>query len=1030
MTRLARAAAASTLLLAASSPVQSDTLQAVVHPVTNTPMALETTPRIGHDGISLVVTYTSRSTATAAGDIFYQRVTAGGVPMGAPEQITNSLTDDRLNDSYESYVVYTALQAATTGVIRIYDIRSGGTVDLMPAPDTVREARIHGNLVAWIQGTTGQTRVELADLTWPVLDSISLSGANPALAVEIGERYVVWEEVSGGNQDIWAYDLWSGTRLPVSTDSGANEQSPATHGDYVVWRHVAGSNTSIRARNLTLGTPPFDIADPGAVVQNPSIHRDLIGYESHQNGTDFDVYVYRLSDGTTHRLTNGPGDDILNDVFGDLVAFVDVGATQSDIKIAHLTFVSEPCAGQGGDTDADGACDDADNCPALANPDQADADGDGIGDACDADSAPCAAGNVLIADMTVGHVRRIAGSGTAGWSGDGGPARDASLSQPHDAFVDRAGHLWIADSGNHRVRRVDAATGVITTFAGNGTAGSAGDDGPALDAELNDPRFVTVDGAGNLFISETAGGRIRRVDAQGVITTVAADLLVPGGIAFDTAGDLYVVEVARNRVLRIAAGPDGLVTGAADETITAVAGSGVQGFAGDGGPALAARFSAPEDLGFDAHGDLFVVDRLNGRVRRIAAGVDGRVTGAGDEIVSTVAGGGAATGDGGPAVDAQLDLPRGLAVDRSGHLFISEANALRVRRVDAATGLISTAAGGGTGTGDDIPAVTAALGTPRGLATDAAGNLYIPQLGGVVLAVRLSPATVDAVAPTTRFSQAPDPASGWSHTPVTVTLSAQDDVNGCGVASVHYSAGGAETAVPGAQATLEVAAEGATDVSYFAVDVAGNAEAPSTATVRLDFTAPEITIGAPGDGAAVLLNQTLTADYSCRDALSGLESCSGPVPAGSALDTSTPGPRSFTVSAADVAGNTASATHEYAVRYGFDGFLWPLVNLPQQNRGRAGRVFVVRFRITDADDAPIGDAAAIAGLAVVPAQCGTAASDVAEEETPLDVDRLFYNPFTGVWIFLWNTHRSQAGCWTLEVRLADGSVHAAGFTLF
>jgi sugar lactone lactonase YvrE len=368
-------------------------------------------------------------------------------------------------------------------------------------------------------------------------------------------------------------------------------------------------------------------------------------------------------------------------------------------------------------------------------------------------SLTCSEGGHL-EGLAPGHVRTSAGTGTGGWAGDGGVATAALLNLPNGVAVDGRGNLNIADSGNHRVRRVNLATGVITTIAGAGVAGFSGDGGWALEAKLNDPRYAITDSAGHVFIADIANSRIRRVDAETqIMTTVvgggaggAADgvagtqatLVALGGIAFDEAGDLFLAETGRNRIRRVARGADGLVTGAPDEILVSVAGTGIQGYSGDGSPALTAQFSAPQDLAFDRDGNLFVADSLNHRIRRVSAGGDGVIGGAADEIVTTVAGGGDAAGDVVLATTIALNLPRGLTVDRFGDIYISEAAALRVRRVEAGTGIISTLLGG-SALGEDILAATARTFNPRGLAADSGGTLFIAELGAHrIRAVRLT----------------------------------------------------------------------------------------------------------------------------------------------------------------------------------------------------------------------------------------------------------------------------------------------------
>ena len=349
-----------------------------------------------------------------------------------------------------------------------------------------------------------------------------------------------------------------------------------------------------------------------------------------------------------------------------------------------------------------------------------------------------ASGNLFIADTSNHRIRRVdavtkvittvAGDGTAGFSGDGGPATNANLSAPSGVAVDGAGNLFIADSGNQRVRRVDGSTGVITTVAGTGTRGFSGDGGPATTASLNAPIGATVDASGNLFIVDFSNHRVRRVDGStGVITTVAgtgaagfsgdggpatsASLSFPRGVAVDASGNLFIVDQTNHRVRRV----DG-----ATGVITTVAGTGTKGFSGDGGPATSASLSFPRGVVVDASGNLYIADTDNHRVRRVNG-----ATG----VITTVAGTGTNgfSGDGGPATSASLGFPRGVAVDASGNLFIADTSNHRIRRVDAATSVITTVVGGGIGEG--VPATSASLNSPLGVAVDASGNLFIADSG-------------------------------------------------------------------------------------------------------------------------------------------------------------------------------------------------------------------------------------------------------------------------------------------------------------
>jgi hypothetical protein len=347
-------------------------------------------------------------------------------------------------------------------------------------------------------------------------------------------------------------------------------------------------------------------------------------------------------------------------------------------------------------------------------------------------------------------IETVAGTGTDGYTGDGGPANLAELYNPNGIAVDAAGDLFIADTQNNVVREVHAATGLITTVAGTGTAGYNGEGIPATSAELDSPVAVAVDAKGDLFIAD--GERIREVNAAtGLISTVAgtgtagyngdgipatsAELYNPSSIAVDAAGDLFIADYINQRVREV---------NAATGLISTVAGTGTAGYNGDGIRATSAQLNFPYGIALDAAGDLFIADFSNNSIREVNA-----TTG----LISSVVGTGTAgyNGDGIAATSAELNGPMGVSVNAAGDLFIADSDNQRIREVTA--GVISTVAGTGVPgyNGDGIPAGSADFGDElaSGVALDAAGNLFINDQGNDRVREVPSGATAVTVTPVT-----------------------------------------------------------------------------------------------------------------------------------------------------------------------------------------------------------------------------------------------------------------------------------------
>jgi hypothetical protein len=349
-------------------------------------------------------------------------------------------------------------------------------------------------------------------------------------------------------------------------------------------------------------------------------------------------------------------------------------------------------------------------------------------------------GNLYIADQNNHRIRKVspatgvistvAGTGTGGFLGEGGPATAARLYAPAGVAVDGAGNVLIVDQSNHRIRKVTIATGIISTVAGSGVLDFQGDNGLATAAGLKLPAAVAVDSSGALYIADEYNHRIRKVAAATVrpllMTTLAgtgtagyngdgvataAMLYNPTGVAVDYAGNVYIADRNTHRIRKI---------NTATGLLSTVAGTGMAGYLGNGGPATAATLYNPAGVAVDGAGNVYIADHNNQRIRKITI-----ATG----VISTVAGSGAAgfSGDGGAATTAALLLPTGVAVDAVGNIYIADQFNHRIRKVTAATGLISTVAGNGTAgvAGDGAAATSAQLNYPTGVGLDGAGNIYI-----------------------------------------------------------------------------------------------------------------------------------------------------------------------------------------------------------------------------------------------------------------------------------------------------------------
>ncbi|CCQ90480.1 conserved hypothetical protein, contains NHL repeats [Nitrospina gracilis 3/211] len=328
-----------------------------------------------------------------------------------------------------------------------------------------------------------------------------------------------------------------------------------------------------------------------------------------------------------------------------------------------------------------------------------------------------------------GMLTNVVGTGVSGYSGDGGPATEATLKVPAGLTFDKEGNLYVADRENHVVRKVDT-NGIITTFAGTGKAGYSGDKGPATQAKLNLPSDMTVDHKGNLFISDRSNNVIRKVDPSGTITTYAGtgnegyngdnmpalrtNLDKPFGLAVDKHGNLYIADRGNNRIRKVDAG-SGLMS--------TIGGDGGFFFIGDNGPAYRASIAGPTDVAVDDEGNVYVADRNNNRIRKInTLGMIRTVMGTGQQDYN---------GDAEVARETNLHLPFAITLDNNGDLLVVDRSHYRIRKMHQKGSRVETIAGNGVKNfaGDNGPATGANLEFPHGIVVDKQDNVIFADKG-------------------------------------------------------------------------------------------------------------------------------------------------------------------------------------------------------------------------------------------------------------------------------------------------------------
>jgi sugar lactone lactonase YvrE len=521
------------------------------------------------------------------------------------------------------------------------------------------------------------------------------------------------------------------------------------------------------------------------------------------------------------------------------------------------------------------------------------------------------------ASAAQGDITTWAGNGNNWSAGDGGQATSASFAYASGVAY-RGGYLYIADYSGNRVRRVNISTGVISTFAGTGSAGYWGNGGAATSAALNNPFSLGFDSAGNAYIADTSNAVVRKVTPGGTISTFAgtgtagysgdggsatlARLYAPTGIEVDSSGNVYIGDAGNHTVRKVVPGG----------TISTVAGTGTAGYNGDGIAATSARLYGPNGVALDRRGNLYITDTSNNRIRKVTPG----------GTISTYAGTGVAgyTGNGGAATSAQINGPSGIDVDSRGELYFSDEVNHRIRRVDGA-GVINRAAGAtstGGFAGDGGSALTATLNSPYGLVIEPDGDVKFAD--GDNYRVRRIERQAAPGAPTLTSVTPAGPANdntinvkGTTESGFTVSLYSNSSCSGTAVATGTST----DFASPGLAVTV---ADNSTTTFYAkATDSFASVSGCSQSSVTYveDSAAPAGTIGTspttPGSGRSPSwsFSAEAGATFQCQLArggtiISAFAACTSPKSYD--LTGQVDGTYTFSVRATDTAGNVGTAS--------------------------------------------------------------------------------------------------------------------------